>query len=782
MAHTQATPTGRSAPAVPIDPAAVGGDPLEGRRAAATAVAAIPLSAVTLLDPALERSQQRDLEYVLSLDPERLAAPYLEQAGLEHGQSYGNWEGEGMGGHIGGHYLSACAQLSTSTGDPVVHRRMTEFVDVLARCAEASRDGFIGGVPGGAALGDELSEGRIDADLFELNGRWVPLYNLHKTLSGLLDAWTYGGSSRALSLACTAADWWCARTEALSDDDFERILTTEFGGMTEFFATLGAVTGRDRYLREARRFLHLAILEPLVEHRDALTGLHANTQIPKVIGYELLGQIEGDPRLLDAAEFFWDHVTSRRTVAFGGNSVREHFHRADDFSSAFLDRQGPESCNTVNMIELSKHLYLRTGEVEYLAFVERALLNHVLASQHPERGGFVYFTPLRPAHYRVYSQPATSMWCCVGSGMEVNARLGEVIFALSPDSFDVNLLVGARGLDPSSRMSVSIETDGTPVHDVTLRLAMPEPVTRTVRVRVPEWASSFEVHAPGGIRVDQQEHWVVLTGRWHDGDAVSIRVAARIRLETPPDGSAWGALVWGPLVLAARADGPAPTGLVSSDARMGHVASGELVPLGDTPVLTSSWQLLSTDGSTGRVSVATSFDPVARQVLELEPFSGLHDVRYTMYWPTGDDPEQRRRQLTELEIASSDIGVIDAVAAGEQQPEADHRFQGEGSRAGGDDALHWRSATGWFSYQLSDPDGMATSLVIRSRDTGPYSDEVGIDGVPTEASSARSVAAGLTDHTYPLPERDGTSRVLTVRITAVDGGATRTVVTVSLQS
>lgn len=85
--------------------------------------------------------------------------------------------------------------------------------------------------------------------------------------------------------------------------------------------------------------------------------MHANTQIPKVIGYKRIADLAQDQNWDHAARFFWNTVVNHRSVCIGGNSVREHFHPADNFTSMLNDVQGPETCNTYNMLRLTKMLY-----------------------------------------------------------------------------------------------------------------------------------------------------------------------------------------------------------------------------------------------------------------------------------------------------------------------------------------------------------------------------------------------------------------------------------------
>ena len=269
---------------------------------------------------------------------------------------------------------------------------------------------------------------QLRVESFGLNGKWVPWYNLHKLFAGLRDAHTIGGNARAREVLVRLADWADALVARLSAEQVQEMLRAEHGGMNEV-ADVYALTRDHKYLRLAEPFSHRALLEPLRRHEDPLTGLHANTQIPKAIGYARIAALGGDASWRDAATFFWERIVGHRTVAFGGNSVREHFNPADDFSSMIESREGPETCNTYNMLRLTEQLFAHEPSARYVDYYERALFNHILSTQHPEHGGFVYFTPIRPRHYRVYSQPSQTFWCCVGSGLENHTKYGRFIYA-----------------------------------------------------------------------------------------------------------------------------------------------------------------------------------------------------------------------------------------------------------------------------------------------------------------------------------------------------------------
>ena len=439
---------------------------LSGRRLSAPAdsnVTTFPLSRVRILDGPFKHAQDLNVTYVRALEPDRLLAPYRTEAGLPpKAQKYPNWESTGLEGHTTGHYLTALAQIWAASSDPAIKQEMKQRLDYmvaeLAACQRANGNGYVGAIPGGRQLWDEIAAGTLRVERFAINGKWVPWYNLHKLFAGLRDADLIGGNTQAGEVLTKLAGWADRLVSKLSDAQMQEMLGAEHGGMNEVLADVFALTSDRRYLALARRFSHRQVLDDLQAHRDTLTGLHANTQIPKAIGSARIAELDGDPAGLDAAKFFWDTVVRRRTVAFGGNSVREHFNPPDDFSSMIESREGPETCNTYNMLRLTEQLFRADPSAEYADYYERALFNHILSTQHPVHGGFVYFTPIRPRHYRVYSQPSQTFWCCVGTGMENHGKYGEFIYAHRGDELFVNLFI-ASALDwPERGLVVRQET------------------------------------------------------------------------------------------------------------------------------------------------------------------------------------------------------------------------------------------------------------------------------------------------------------------------------------
>ncbi|NVM74259.1 hypothetical protein FHW83_000019 [Duganella sp. SG902] len=748
-------------------------------------VALFPLSAVRLGPSPFMEAQRTDLRYILSLDADRLLAPFRREAGLPLKQpSYGNWESSGLDGHMGGHYLSALALMYAATGDSEVHQRLDYFVAELKLCQQANGNGYIGGVPGGAAAWKDIAQGKLHADNFSVNGKWVPWYNLHKTYAGLRDAYIHAGSEQSRAMLVALCDWTAELCSHLTEEQMQSMLRSEHGGMNEVLADVAQMTGRQKYMDLAMRFSHQAILRPLEEGKDQLTGLHANTQIPKVIGFKRIGDITSRKDWQRAAAFFWQTVHDHRTVAIGGNSVKEHFHSDKDYSSMIEEVEGPETCNTYNMLKLTELLFLGDAKGSYADYYERALYNHILSSQHPDSGGFVYFTPMRPNHYRVYSQPQKAMWCCVGSGIESPAKYGEFIYAHRGDNLYVNLFIPST-LDWREQGVQIRQANRFPDED-RATITVKGNKTFTLKIRYPEWvargALRLTVNGKQVAAAIGADRYVNVRRAWRDGDKVEVHLPMTTRLEQMPDKSAYYAVLHGPVVLAAKTN-PFPgerLNYLADDSRMGHIASGSVCPLEQAPVLVSE-----------NASFADRFRPVPGRPLTFTapglvqaaqsgpttfvPFFRVHDSRYVVYWPysTPEDLAERRAKAAEdeKERLSLDARTIDQVAPGEQQPESDHFFKAEGADAGVNKGKHWRHASGWFSYDLTDKNGEARvlRLTYSKHDAGRRFDILINDNLLAEVRLDAGVAEEFYTRDYPIPAGAALAGKLVVKFVARDG-------------
>lgn len=725
------------------------------------------INQVRLTGSAFKHAEEMDIQYLMAINPDRLLAPYLKEAGLTpKAENYTNWENTGLDGHIGGHYVSALSYMYAATGNEEIKRRLDYMLSELKRCQD--EDGYLSGVPNGRQIWKEIKEGNIRASGFGLNDRWVPLYNIHKIYAGLRDAYLQAGSKEAKEMLIKLTDWMIRLVEGLSDEQMQDMLRSEHGGLNETFADVAAITGDERYLKLAHKFSHQHVLQPLLKDEDRLTGMHANTQIPKVIGYKRMADLEGNTDWSEAARYFWETVVERRSISIGGNSVREHFHPDTDFSSMLTSEQGPETCNTYNMLRLTKMLYQTSGDTHYMDFYERAMYNHILSTINPIQGGFVYFTPMRSGHYRVYSQPQTSFWCCVGSGMENHARYGEMIYAHKDASLYVNLFI------PSILQweGTTIEQQtGFPEEEATTLIITPKKSKQEfiLNIRVPEWlkANEMTISVNGESQpVSVKEGYATINRTWKKGDKVNVCLPMHLHVMGLPDGSANYSIMYGPIVLGASLGKQDQDGMYADDSRGGHIAGGPRLPLQNMPVIVgekdeiiSNIQKVNNQPLTFKLG---SVYPTRYEGMTLRPFYTLHECRYMVYWPLISKEElaarQERLAREEQERQALDAITTDKVICGEQQPESDHFVKMEQSNAGDDEGTHWRETRGWFSYQMKTHGQVPTKVRIlfrpdNRRDARIYVNDIEI-GILTDQ--------GIAEFEIPVDLRS--QEVLTIKV------------------
>ena len=704
-----------------------------------------PLGDVTLLDGPLKKARDLNIQTLLKYDVDRLLAPYRKEAGLEpRAKTYPNWDG--LDGHVGGHYLTAMA-INAATGNAECRRRMEYMISELQLCADANvknhpdwGKGYVGGMPNSERIWSNFKKG----DFGVYFGSWAPFYNLHKMYAGLRDAWLYCGNEQAKTLFLGFCDWAIDLTAGLSDAQMERMLDNEHGGMNEVLADAYAITKEPKYLFAATRFSHRRLLTPMSQRQDCLDNMHANTQVPKVVGFERISElsmvngqrsmVNGEP-YHEAANYFWDIVTGERSLAFGGNSRREHFPSKEACIDFVNDIDGPETCNTNNMLKLTEDLHRRNPEARYADYYELATFNHILSSQHPEHGGYVYFTSARPRHYRNYSAPNEAMWCCVGTGMENHGKYGQFIYTHVGDALYVNLFVSSE-LNWREKGLVLRQETAFPYGEtsrITI-LKAPSPSGRAgggafpLLVRYPGWVKpgqfSVKVNGKPVDIISGPSSYVAIDRQWKKGDVIEVTFPMHNSIKYLPNVPQYIALMHGPILLGAKTGTEDLAHLIADDSRFGQYASGKKLPIDQAPILVSDKiddiveQMKEIEGKPLHFMLETKV--VNRQssmVNVLQPFFEIHDSRYMIYWLALSDDSYKgyldNLAKQEQERQALEARTVDKVQPGEQQPETDHKMETDRSNTGNTNDVFFRDARDghYFSYLMQT--GGETDLTLR---------------------------------------------------------------------
>ncbi|MGE5448870.1 MAG: glycoside hydrolase family 127 protein, partial [Bacteroidales bacterium] len=599
------------------------------------------LKDVQLLDGPFKQARDLNIQTLLKYDIDRMLAPYRKEAGLpEKAKCYPNWDG--LDGHVGGHYLSALAINYAATGNDECKKRMDHMIAELKACQEANAlkypdwgVGYVGGIPNSAGLWPKIKAGEVGA----IWKYWAPYYNIHKMFAGLRDAWIYAGNSDARDIFLHFCDWAITVTSGLTDAQMEEMLGNEHGGMNEVLADAYQITGDEKYLAGAKRYSHKMFLEPLSQGIDNLDNKHANTQIPKFIGFERIAELSHDEQYARAGSFFWETVTTNRSLAFGGNSRREHFPAKESCIDFVNVNDGPESCNSYNMLKLTEDLFRVHPSAKYVDYYERTIYNHILSSQHPEHGGYVYFTPARPRHYRVYSAPNEAMWCCVGTGMENHGKYNQFIYTHSKDSLFLNLFIASELNWKEKGIKIKQET-AFPDEEQTKLTVTEGSSSFKLMVRYPAWVSKnalkITVNGKNIAYSANPSSYIGIDRKWKKGDVVQITLPMHNAIEHLPNVPEYIAIMHGPILLGAKTGTEDLKGLIADDGRWGQYAAGEYLPVDKAPIL-----IVDDIQSIGNKLVPVKdqslhFTLNVKMVnpaeLTLEPFYKIHDARYMMYW------------------------------------------------------------------------------------------------------------------------------------------------------
>lgn len=689
-----------------------------------------PLGDITLLDGPLKHARDLNVQVLLKYDCDRMLAPYRKEAGLQPRKpSYPNWDG--LDGHVGGHYLSALA-INAATGNEECRKRMEYMISELQLVLDANNQrpeawchNYIGGVPNSAKMWTAFSKG----DFGSYFGTWAPFYNIHKMYAGLRDAWLYCGNEQAKNLFLKFCDWAVDITRDLNDEQMEKMLGNEHGGMNEVLADAYAITGEQKYLDCARRFSHRMLLVPLENGKDCLDNMHANTQIPKVIGYQRIAELAHDVQYHNASEYFWEIVTRQRSLALGGNSRREHFPTKENCIDYINDIDGPESCNTYNMLKLTEDLNRVKPNGMYGDFYETAMFNHILSAQHPQHGGYVYFTSARPRHYRNYSAPNEAMWCCVGTGMEDHGKYGQFVWThdkgvkAEDDALYMNLFVASE-LNWKDRKMVIRQQTAFPYAETSVVEVAKGKGTFILKVRKPSWCENFTVKGVGFDADSYEENgFVCIKRKWKKGDQVKISMPMHAYIKPMINVPQYVAIMYGPILLGMKTGTEDMRSLIADDSRFGQYAGGKKLALDEAPILLPKHlddiakNLKPVPGKPLHFKLATHMENTIDG--ELQPFFEIHDSRYMMYWLAlgENDYKAYMQKLADEEKARQalEARTVDKVNPGEQQPETDHRMETDDSNKGNTEGIFFRDAKDghYFSYLMQTKGETNLSLQLK---------------------------------------------------------------------
>ena len=586
------------------------------------------LQDVKLLDSRFKENMERNGNWLLGMDINRLMHSWRVNAGiLTSAKSLGGWEALDceLRGHTAGHVLSGLALMYASTGNAAYKIKGDSIVTAMAECQKIlNQDGYLSAFP----------QNFVDRCI-AASRVWAPWYTLHKILAGLTDMYLYTGNKQALEAATKMSGWAYRKLHLLTPAQLAANLKNEFGGMNDAAYNLYAITGNQQDKELAEMFYDHKVLDPLANVTDILPKLHANTQIPKIIGEARGFELTGNNNQKTIADFFWQTVHDHHTYANGGNSDHEFFFTPDKLSE-HISPNTTETCNTYNMLKLTRHLFTWTADTKYADYYEQALYNHILAAQDPKTGMASYFMPFKPGLFKVYSSPTTCFWCCVGTGFESNAKYSEAIYYHDANGIYVNLFIPSE-LNWKEKGFKIIQQTKYPEETVTrLKIEANQEVKMPLYIRYPSWAVSGAIIKVNGKKLSvkvKPGNYIVLDRKWKTGDNIEVSYPMELRLVSTNDNPNKAAIAYGPILLAGKMgiEGikePAPYAVNDQNEFNNYNIPADVISTLNTQGKKITDWLKPVPGQ------PLTFKTVgtASREITLIPYYQLHSERYVLYW------------------------------------------------------------------------------------------------------------------------------------------------------
>lgn len=726
------------------------------------------LDEVKVTDTYYEGAQNLDVAFLKKFEVNRVLVGYRENAGIntQGASRYNGWENGLLAGHGMGHYLTAAAQAIKLTGDVELEAKLSDIVSGLKECQDAA--GSYGGSEEGflfAANVSDVNNVELQFDIVQGDAEgstWVPWYNMHKTIQGLVDTYKYTGNTEALEVASNLGDWVYNRVSQWTLQQQKTVSYTEYGGMNDCMYDLYKYTHKEEHKEAAHKFDDPDLYNVILSGSgDTLKGRHANTTIPKFLGalnrYVALKEVENanEADYLKYAEDFWTLVVENHAYITGGTSDMEHF-RGDNELDATRTQANCESCCAHNMLKLSKELFKITGDRKYADYYENTLRNAIMGAINKE-GAFSYFTPMATGYYKFFgtADPATNMfWCCTGTGMENYTKLGDGIYFKDEDSLTVNQYVASEVTwkEKNLKLIQSSDVTASDKAEFTVNLLNnAQPVAAKLKLRVPDWAAGVVTVKVNGQAAENtvENQYFIIDRTWNDSDKVEITYPMEVKAFGLPDNKSVFTFKYGPTVLAAKLGTEEWNDLVWAGANLSapayKVVGNEKVRLeltyGQTikQILGTETiaiqgkdstrefmnninsKLVKTDGKMEFHLRGTDAESVfGGEGLTFVPFNTLNEERYGIYWyfESAEDAAEDKI-LAEKEEGRFAEAVVDSIQPGYQQYENDATHQMEEDKSVFETGVSGIGSTrraqpgGYFQYNMKVDKNKVNSLVCQ---------------------------------------------------------------------
>ncbi len=538
---------------------------------------------VKLFEGEMLRREQENKKYLMSLENLYLLRSYRHEAGRfsdrEHDvNALNGWEDLScqLRGHFLGHWLSAAAFHYQATEDVELKAKAEAILIELEECQKDNGGEWACSIPEKYLYW--IGQGR---------NIWAPQYTIHKLFMGLVDVYRIMRVERALAIADKLADWFYRWSGSYSDEEFDDILDVETGGMLEIWADLLDITGDEKYKTLLTRYYRGRLFDPLLDGKDVLTNMHANTTIPEIMGCARAYEVTGEEKWLEITKSYWKCAVTDRGYFVTGGQTQGEIWTPKMKMKARLGDKNQEHCTVYNMIRLAEFLFRQTGDPAYMHYIEYNVQNGIFAQTYGPNGGLLtYFLPMKAGSKKDWAGRRDTFFCCHGTMVQANAawnrrlyyqdadKLYVTSYANSDVAFEMNgqrvRLVQRQDMLNGSMMTCSENNTKQTVNDIAAAYAnrpdfrkydfvvyTDSDVAFTLLLRIPDWIKADAcVYVNDELVEDTSatDHFVTIDRTWKDGDKVVLTLPIGLDFITLPDDETIGAFRYGPDVLAGVTD------------------------------------------------------------------------------------------------------------------------------------------------------------------------------------------------------------------------------------
>lgn len=750
-----------------------------------------PLNDVQITEGQFKQIQDLDHQYLLTLEPDRMLSWFRREAGLTpKAQPYPYWESENvwgggpLAGHILGFYMSSMSMMYQTTNDPMILERLNYVIKELKQCQEAQGDGYLLATINGKHVFEDVIDGEFTTNNPCINTTWEPIYIMNKIMLGLYGIYTRCNIQDAKSILINMANWFGNEVlDKLDHDNIQKLLVCEHGSINESYINVYEITGDSKYLEWAKKLNDEDMWVPLSKNEDILNGWHANTQIPKFTGFNAVYRYTNNKAYNNAAINFWDIVVKKHTWINGGNSTGEHFFEENLFESKVSQKGGPESCNSVNMMRLTESLYQTDALPQRIDYYERVLYNHILANYDPEQGMCVYYTPMRPGHYKIYGTKYHSFWCCTGTGFEAPAKFAQMIYAHKDNSLYVNLFIPSMLNWKEKGVQIQQSTAFPDENKSVLTLKTLSAQYFNLKIRKPYWAENkdFTVSINGEtIETETTNGYITISRKWKNEDKIQISFSPLLKVIPLKNSTRYYAITYGPIVLGTKINN---TNIGKEEFRYPRKTIGDIIiPMSEAPVLfgdinsiTHNIKRLPTK------ELMFEYNSPIKDSVILMPFNRIHFSRYAIYMIHINSIQEYKNTVSygnsytksKTEVKGINIDVVDI---GDTDSEQMHKMEAVNSFSESYDyTSHLRRAIngGYFMYNLKTlpQNQQYLYVVFRGNDQDTFSFDILVDGhiikTFTRNKNEKILATQYYIEYIPIPqELTNNKQNITVKISA----------------